>query len=114
MLPNRVRSISVCTGCTGVPRISNRRVPGTNWGIRQMKTRWGTCNIDARRIWLNLELIKKPPLCLEYIVVHELVHLLERRHNDRFTAHMNQFMPQWQLYRDELNHAPLAHEVWEY
>jgi predicted metal-dependent hydrolase len=79
-----------------------------------MKTRWGTCNEQARRIWLNLELVKKPPQCLEYIVVHEMVHLLERHHNERFVAYMDEFMPQWRLFRDELNQAPLAHETWEY
>jgi predicted metal-dependent hydrolase len=84
------------------------------WRVKQMKTRWGTCNPDARRIWLNLELIKKPASCLEYIVVHEMVHLLERRHNDRFVALMDRFMPQWRLLRDELNQAPLGHATWEY
>lgn len=79
-----------------------------------MKTRWGTCNIAARRIWINLELAKKPPQCLEYIVVHEMVHLQERLHNDNFRMLMDQFMPQWRLYRDELNQAPLAHEDWRY
>ena len=84
------------------------------WGIKQMKTKWGTCNIAARRIWLNLELAKKPPHCLEYVIVHELVHLLERHHNDRFTAYMTRFMPQWNFYRAELNRAPLGHGDWEY
>ncbi len=84
------------------------------WGVKQMKTRWGTCNIQARRIWLNLELIKKPELCLEYVVVHELVHLLERHHNDRFAALMDQAMPQWRLHREELNREPLGHVMWEY
>lgn len=83
-------------------------------GIKRMKTKWGACNIEAKRIWLNLELAKKPPACLEYILVHELVHLLERRHNDRFRAYMDAFMPQWRLHREELNRAPLAHEDWEY
>ena len=82
--------------------------------IKKMKTRWGTCNITARRIWLNLELVKKPPVCLEYVFVHEMVHLLERRHNERFRAYMDQFLPQWRLYRDELNHFPLVHEDWRY
>jgi predicted metal-dependent hydrolase len=68
----------------------------------------------ARRIWLNLELAKKPVRCLEYIIVHELVHLLERHHNDRFKSLMDQFMPQWRQYREELTHMPLAHETWEY
>lgn len=84
------------------------------WRVRQMKTRWGACNPDARRIWLNLELIKKPPSCVEYIVVHEMVHLLERRHNAQFIAHMDRFLPQWRLLRDELNRAPLGHATWAY
>ena len=82
--------------------------------IKRMKTRWGSCNIKAKRIWLNLELAKKPPACLEYVLVHELVHLLERLHNDRFRAYMDEFMPQWCLYREELNQSPLAHEEGEY
>lgn len=84
------------------------------WGVKQMKTKWGTCNIEARRIWLNLELVKKSPRCLEYIIVHEMMHLLERHHNDRFTAYMNKFMPQWRFYREELNNVPLGHATWEY
>ena len=79
-----------------------------------MKTKWGTCNIQARRIWLNLELIKKPVHCLEYIIVHEMIHLLERHHNEHFIAYMHRFMPLWQYYREELNQAPLGHESWEY
>lgn len=65
------------------------------WGIKKMKTRWGSCNTRARRIWLNLSLIKKPILCLEYVLVHELVHILEASHNKRFYALMTQFMPNW-------------------
>jgi predicted metal-dependent hydrolase len=84
------------------------------WGIKKMKTKWGSCNIDAGRIWLNLELAKKPVQCLEYIVVHELVHLLERHHNDRFTGLMDIHMPTWRGCRDELNAAMLGHEVWGY
>jgi hypothetical protein len=84
------------------------------WRVKQMKTKWGTCNIRAHRIWLNLELVKKPLHCLEYIIVHEMVHLLERHHNDRFLAYMNRFMPLWQYYREELNRAPLGHESWDY
>jgi predicted metal-dependent hydrolase len=83
-----------------------------DWGVKKMKTKWGSCNTRDRRVWLNLELAKKPPRCLEYVLVHELVHLLESHHNDRFKALMDQFMPQWRLYRDELNQAPLAHEEW--
>lgn len=86
----------------------------SEWGVKHMKTRWGTCNIEARRIWVNLELAKKSSRCLEYIVVHEMVHLLERHHNDNFVKLMNRFMPQWRQFRDELNRAPLAHEEWNY
>ena len=84
------------------------------WGVKRMKTRWGSCNIEAHRIWVNLELVKKPVHCLEYIIVHEMVHLLERLHNDRFTEHMDKFMPQWRFFREELNKAPLGHATWEY
>ncbi len=84
------------------------------WSIKKMKTRWGTCNIDARRIWLNLDLAKKPASCLEYILVHEMVHLLERHHNERFKQLMDRLMPQWRLHREELNRAPLSHENWVY
>lgn len=82
------------------------------WGIRRMKTRWGSCNVAAKRIWLNLELIKKPPECLEYVLVHELVHLLERRHNQHFRTLMDQFMPEWRVYRDEVKKFPKVHEEW--
>lgn len=83
-------------------------------GIKKMKTRWGSCNRDARRIWLNLELAKKPVQCVEYIVVHELVHILERHHNGRFAALMDQHLPDWRLRRDMLSKSPLAHEEWAY
>jgi predicted metal-dependent hydrolase len=82
------------------------------WGIKKMKTRWGSCNIEAQRIWLNLELAKKPVACLEYILVHEMVHLLERHHNERFQQFMDRLLPQWRLHREELNRSPLAHEDW--
>ncbi|WP_342702396.1 M48 family metallopeptidase [Burkholderia arboris] len=83
-----------------------------DWGVKKMKTKWGSCSIDAGRIWLNLELAKKPVQCLEYILVHELVHLMERHHNDRFMALMDHHLPHWHTYREELNQAPLAHEDW--
>ena len=82
--------------------------------IKRMKTLWGSCNIEAKRIWLNLELAKKPASSLVYILVHEMVHLIERRHNDRFRELMDEHLPQWRLYQDELNSAPLAHEDWRY
>jgi predicted metal-dependent hydrolase len=89
-------------------------VKSNAWGVRLMKTRWGTCNIEDKKIWLNLELAKKPITCIEYIVVHELVHLLERNHNDKFVAYMDKFMPKWRLHRDELNNLPVAHNDWGY
>lgn len=82
--------------------------------IKKMKTRWGSCSAPARRVWLNLELIKKPVACLEYVLVHELVHLHERHHNDRFLHWMDTLLPAWRVHRDELNRAPLAHEEWTY
>jgi len=84
------------------------------WGVKKMKTRWGSCNIEARRIWLNLELAKKPVQCLEYIVAHELVHLIERNHNDRFVSILERHLPHWRRHRQELNSEPLAHESWGY
>ena len=84
------------------------------WGIKKMKTKWGSCNSTAKRLWFNLELAKKPVPCLEYIVVHELVHLLERNHTDRFTALMDGFMPNWSVCRATLNSGVLGHEVWAY
>jgi hypothetical protein len=89
-------------------------VAAAEWGIRKMKTRWGSCNIRARRVWFNLELAKKPARCLEYVVVHELVHLLERNHNTRFKALMEQHLPTWRACREELNRAPLGHDKWQY
>ena len=89
-------------------------VKANDWGVKQMKTKWGACNTDAKRIWLNLELAKKPTICLEYILVHELVHLHEKNHNDRFIALMNKFMPKWRLHRNELNSLPIVHNDWGY
>lgn len=77
------------------------------WAIKQMRTRWGTCNIRARRIWLNLELIRQPPHCLDYVVVHELVHLHERLHNQRFWALMDEFMPDWRTAKQALRSVHL-------
>jgi predicted metal-dependent hydrolase len=84
------------------------------WGVKKMKTKWGSCNSEDRRIWLNLELAKKPLQCIEYIVVHEMAHLLQRHHNDRFTTLMDELLPSWRFHRDELNHAPLGNEAWKY
>ncbi len=73
------------------------------WNVKRMKTKWGTCNPRAKRIWINLELAKKNPRCLEYIIVHEMVHLLERYHNDRFKAYMDRFLPDWRVLKEEIN-----------
>lgn len=78
------------------------------------KRRWGTCNIEERRIWLNLESAKKPPACLEFILVHEMVHFLERHHNDRFREYMDQIIPRWRMQQDKLRRAQLAYEDWQY
>ncbi|MGA5898089.1 M48 family metallopeptidase [Streptomyces venetus] len=80
--------------------------------VRRMKTKWGTCQQASRSIWINPELAKKHPRCLEYIIVHELTHLIERSHSARFQELMDSFLPDWRARRDELNEAPLAAEEW--
>ena len=87
-------------------------VRAAEWGIRKMKTKWGSCNSAARRIWLNLELAKKPVQCLEYVIAHELAHLIERHHNDRFIAILDKHLPHWRVSRGELNASPLSNEAW--
>ena len=82
--------------------------------VQHMKTRWGSCNPVAHTIRLNTELAKKPKECLEYIVVHEMAHILEPSHNARFVALMDRFMPDWQHRRDRLNRLPVRHEDWVY
>ncbi len=82
------------------------------WSIRRMKTKWGSCNRETGHIWFNVELAKKHPDCLEYIVVHEMTHHLERNHGERFTKLMDGFMSDWRARRDQLNESPLAHEEW--
>src|SRR4030095_980027 len=89
-------------------------VQAEDWGVKQMKTKWGPCKIQKKRILVNLELAKKPVHCLEYIIAHELVHLLERLHNERFLAYMDKFVPKWKYYREELNKLPVSHIDWEY
>ncbi|MFM2661890.1 SprT family zinc-dependent metalloprotease [Vibrio chagasii] len=83
-------------------------------GIKKMKTKWGSCNVSDKRIWLNLELAKKPQECLEFILVHELTHLLERHHNVRFRALMDEHLQDWCERRRLLNSLPLAYEDWSY
>lgn len=82
------------------------------WSIRRMKTKWGSCNRETGHIWFNVELAKKHPDCLEYIVVHEMTHYRERNHGERFTTLMDGILPDWRARRDLLNEAPLAHEEW--
>ncbi len=88
-------------------------VQAHDWGIKRMKTKWGSCNVTDQRIWLNLELAKKPLSCLEYVLVHELVHLLEASHNHGFTALMDEFLPAWRRLRKTLNAEYLADEQWK-
>ncbi|HIH70013.1 M48 family metallopeptidase [Methermicoccus shengliensis] len=71
--------------------------------IKKMKTKWGSCNPDAKRLWINLELIKKPTKYLEYVIVHELIHLSEKKHNRRFKELMSKYLPEWETYRRQLN-----------
>ena len=86
------------------------KVTVNEFGVKKMKTRWGTCSIVHKRIWLNLELAKRPKEHLEYVVVHEMAHLLERRHNKRFATIMDKFLPKWRLYKKELNRIPFHDE----
>lgn len=82
--------------------------------VQRMRTRWGSCNPQTCSIRLNTDLAKKPRECLEYIVVHEMLHLLEPTHNPRFVALLDQFMPRWQFLRETLNRLPVRHEQWTY
>ncbi len=84
------------------------------WSIRRMKTKWGSCNRETGHIWFNVELATKHPDCLEYIVVHEMAHLVERSHGERFTTLMDTLLPDWRARRDLLNQSPLAHQDWSY
>lgn len=89
-------------------------VQTNDFRVKKMRTKWGSCSVKAKRIWLNLELAKKPKNCIEYIIVHELVHLLEQSHNEIFISYMNKFMPQWKHHREELNSLPFRHLDWKY
>jgi len=90
------------------------RLKVNDWQVKYMKTKWGSCNIEARRIWLNLELAKKPEKCLEYIIVHEMIHFKERHHNERFLYYMDTYLPNWKQLRRELNSLPVSHAEWSY
>ncbi len=82
--------------------------------VQRMKTRWGSCNAKARSIRLNTDLAKKPRACLEYLVVHEMIHLIEPTHNARFVAAMDAAMPHWRTLREQLNRLPVRHDEWVY
>jgi hypothetical protein len=84
------------------------------WSIKQMKTRWGTCNHKRARILINLELAKKPIACVDYVVVHELLHLIEKKHSNKFVAMMAKYIPKWKGIKEELNSFILSHEEWKY
>ena len=98
-----------------VPRWEKRLgVKAERWYVQRMRTRWGSCNPDAGSIRLNTDLAKKPRACLEYVIVHELTHLVERTHNARFLAAMDRFLPGWEHRRELLNRLPVRHERWGY
>ncbi len=102
-----------------IPELINKwsehiEVTVAGWQVQKMKTKWGSCNIEEGRILLNLELAKKPLPCLEYIIVHELLHFKERQHNDRFKALLDTYMPDWRSRRDLLNQMPLGQENWKH
>ena len=86
----------------------------SDWQIQKMKTRWGSCNIEEGRVLFNLDLAKKPLPCLEYIILHELLHFKERQHNDRFKTLLDTHMPDWRSRRDLLNQMPLGQENWKH
>lgn len=82
--------------------------------VQKMKTKWGSCSLNKRSLRFNTDLAKKPPECLEYIVVHELAHMLEPTHNNHFIALMDRFMPNWRFHRNLLNRLPVRHEKWSH
>ena len=84
-----------------------RKLKSNEWRTKYMKTRWGTCNIVAKRIWLNVQLAQKPTICLEYVILHELTHLIEKHHNARFYGYVAKYMPDWQEIRARLNNLRL-------
>lgn len=100
-----------------VPRLIRKwerklRVAAAGYFLQRMKTKWGSCNHRAGTIRLNTELVKKPKDLLEYVIVHELLHLLEHTHSDRFVALLDRHYPTWREARAELNELPLTAEVW--
>lgn len=90
-------------------KVTNIQV--NDWQIKLMKTKWGSCNIEEKKIWINLELIHKPLHCLEYIILHEMIHLIERHHNEKFQYYMDTYMPNWKYIRTELNKLPVSQRM---
>lgn len=89
------------------------KVNVTHWAVKQMKTRWGTCNHKRGRILLNLELSKKPMACIEYVVVHELLHIVEKKHSEKFVSLMTKYLPKWHSIKEELNSFVLSYDTWK-
>lgn len=85
--------------------IMNLSIP--EFGIRIMKTKWGSCTTESQKLWFNIELAKKPIECIEYIVVHEMVHLIERNHNKNFVILMDRYLPNWRTQKNILNELPI-------
>lgn len=93
------RTIKRCEKLTGLSAKEYR--------VKNMKTKWGSCNINDKRIWINLQLAKKPVECLEYVMIHELCHLVERNHNNRFYQLVNGYYPNWEDTKKTLDEMPL-------
>lgn len=91
--------------------VKSMNVSLNHWGIRKVRTKWGSCNDRAKSVWFNIELAKKPKECIEYIVVHELAHLHERHHNDRFIALLNRHLPNWETRKKQLNELPTLNAI---
>jgi len=101
-----------------IPILSSKweKITGINvkeFRIKKMKTKWGACTPTKQRVWINLELAKKPPRCLEYVIVHEMTHLVEKNHTHEFKTLMDTFMKQWTQCREELNNSTLGYARWE-
>lgn len=103
-----------CRNASMTSKPRSERILGMKpkWTIRRMKTKWGSCNRETGHIWFNVELAKKHPDCLEYLAVHEVTHLLERGHGQRFAKLMDEHLPDWRERRDRLIQAPLGREQW--
>lgn len=101
------RELETTVGKLIVSYANQMKLTAVNFGIRKMKTKWGSCSIEKRMLWFNIELAKKPMDCIEYIVVHELVHLIERNHNKNFIILMDKFLPSWRVQKKILNELPI-------